>query len=92
MKGTVMAESIEVKLKEGSVYWTVDKTAILIHCVDIDNSWGISGELLSGEYRGLRDTWTDDMYPYRVSFDVDDNGLSLTHDEVPRDEYPEYYL
>ncbi len=87
-----MAESIEVKLKEGSVYWTVNKTAILIHCVDIYNSWGIHGELLSGEYRGLHDTWTDDSYPYRVSYDSEDDVLSLTHEEVSKEEYPEYYL
>jgi len=80
-----------MRVEKGKLYWTNDRTIVKVINI-FDQPWGIHGKILSGKYAGLKDEWTDDVYPYRVSFDPDKDGLALTDEEVSKDEHPEYYL
>ena len=72
-------------------YKTINGTIIMVNSVS-DKAWGIYGEFITSEYRGLINTWCDETYPYKMSFDAAEAGLALTDEIVSKEQHPEYYL
>ena len=84
-----MSESLSIK--EEKYYRLVNDDVVLITTVH-ETPWGIHGEYITGTRRGQLETWNDETYPYRMSWNAGDTKYSLTYTEVTIDKNPEVFL
>ena len=82
---------MKFSLKETKYYRLVNNDLVCITKIN-ETPWGIHGEYITGNRSGEMELWNDEEYPYKMSWDTDEQGYSLTETEVTKEDYPEMFL